>query len=288
MIKLLVSDLDETFLMPKMVDGRSVSEENMAAMKRFREKGGTFVTASGRHHEYSYFLMKELGFDFDMIGTNGATIIHKNNLVEHNHPPRHIVREVAEELTKDEYRNHLEVVGTDLSFTYILGHTDSWYMDEMKSFANEGGIGTISDVTLLEWLNDRKKPDITCLAVSIRDGDRLNEWIETLRNKFDRNFDIYSSGSRYIEMMKPGVNKGHGVRSMMKIYDLKEHEIAVIGDNQNDISMFFATPNSFAMSQAKEGVRKYAKYTVNSVAEAIDIIMRKNEEEVARQGIQSE
>ena len=93
MIKLLVSDLDGTFLSHERNEkGSFVSDANMEAMKRFREAGGTFVTASGRHHEYSYSLMEELGFEFDMIGTNGATLIHNNHLIEHNNPQRHIVR----------------------------------------------------------------------------------------------------------------------------------------------------------------------------------------------------
>jgi len=283
MIKLLVSDLDGTFLMPKVIDGKAVSPENIEAMNKFRAKGGTFVTASGRHHEYSYSLMKELGFDFDMIGTNGTTIIHNNCLLEHNHPPRHIAREVIEELTKDEYKEHLEVFGVDLSFIYIMGHRDSWYLSELERLAKEGTIGGISDVNLKDWIDDRKKPDLTCLQVKIRDPKRLFEWIEFLREKFSKNFDVYASGDSYIEMMRPGVNKGSGVRSMMKLYNLKEHEIAVVGDNQNDVSMFFSTPNSFVMSTAHDNVKKYAKYTVDSVAEAIDIILRKNEEELARQ-----
>lgn len=281
MIKLLVSDLDGTFLMPHPVDGKSVSKENFDAMQRFRASGGTFVTASGRHHEYSYALMDELGFEFDMIGTNGATLIHNNHLIEHNHPARHIVREVVEELTKDKYKNDLEIVGADLSFTYILGHHDSWCADIYQQLIEEGTIGGVSEYTLLEWLNDRKMPDITTLSVTIKDPTRLHEWIDYLRDKFDRYFDIYASGGTYIDMMRPGINKGHGVRSMMKLYNLKEHEIAVVGDNQNDISMFFATPNSFAMATATDQVKKYAKYTVNSVAEAIDIIMRKNASEEA-------
>ncbi|MDD6466581.1 MAG: HAD hydrolase family protein, partial [Erysipelotrichaceae bacterium] len=191
----------------------------------------------------------------------------------------HIVREVVEELTKEKYRNDLEVIGVDLSFTYILGHHDSWCLGEFKTLIEEGTIGGLSDRDLLDWLNDRKMPDITCLSVNIRDASRLHEWIDYLRDKFDRYFDIYASGDHYIELMRPGINKGHGVRSMMKIYNLKEHEVAVVGDNQNDISMFFATPNSFAMSTATDQVKKYAKYTVNSVAEAIDIIMKENEAE---------
>lgn len=279
MIKLLVSDLDGTFLMKKPIDGKAVSKENFDAMMRFREAGGTFVTASGRHHEYSYSLMDELGFKFDMIGTNGATLIHNDALVEHNHSPRHIVRKVVEELTKEEYSGHLEIIGVDLSFTYTFGRGEKWATAIFEELEKDGTIGGISDISLLEWLNNRKLPDITAISVMISDPSRLHEWIAILRDKFDRYFDIYASGEIYIDMMRPGINKGHGVRSIMEIYGLEEHEVAVVGDNQNDISMFFTTPHSYVMSTATPQVKKYANKVVDSVAEAIEDIMRKNEME---------
>jgi len=279
MIKLLVSDLDGTFLMKKPIDGKAVSKENFDAMMRFREAGGTFVTASGRHHEYSYSLMDELGFKFDMIGTNGATLIHNDALVEHNHSPRHIVRKVVEELTKEEYSGHLEIIGVDLSFTYTFGRGEKWATAIFEELEKDGTIGGISDISLLEWLNNRKLPDITAISVMISDPSRLHEWIAILRDKFDRYFDIYASGEIYIDMMRPGINKGHGVRSIMEIYGLEEHEVAVVGDNQNDISMFFTTPHSYVMSTATPQVKKYASKVVDSVAEAIEDIMRKNEME---------
>lgn len=281
MIRLLVSDLDGTFLMPRPVNGKFVSQENVDAMNRFRQAGGTFVTASGRHHEYSYSLMKELGFTFDMIGTGGTTLIHQNCLVEHNHPERHIVRKVVEELTKDQYRNDLEVVGVDLSFTYMFGHPDSWLKPDFEQLKEDGTIGGISELSLLEWLNDRKHPDITCLSVVIHDESRLQEWISFLREHFDRYFDIYASSKNSIDLMRPGINKGHGVRSMMRLYGLQEHEVAVVGDNQNDISMFFTTKYSYCMSSATPQVQKYAHTIVDSVAEVIDDIMRRNEQERA-------
>lgn len=276
MIKLLVSDLDGTFLMKEPVDGKSVCQENYDAMQRFRAAGGTFVTASGRHHEYSYSLMDELGFKFDMIGTNGATIIHNDSLVEHNNPSRQIVRKVVEELTKPQYRDELDVVGVNLEFTYILGNPKSKARDVFEKLKKIGTIGDVSDTPLLDWLNDRHKPDITSLSVFIYDARKLNAWIDYLREKFDRYFDIYASGPDYIELMSPGINKGHGVRSIRDIYGLEEHEIAVVGDNQNDISMFFATPNSYCMDTATPQVKKYAKTIVHSVADAIDDIMRLN------------
>lgn len=279
MIKLLVSDLDGTFLMKRPVDGKVVSKENFDAMMKFREAGGTFVTASGRHHEFSYSLMDELGFEFDMIGTNGATLIHNNALVEHNHSPRQIVRKVVEEMIKPEYDGILDVIGVDLSFTYSLGKGEDWSKAIFQQLEEDGTIGGVSDIPLLEWLNNRKLPDITHLSVMVKDPDSLHYWIGVLREKFDRYFDIYASGETYIDLMRPGVNKGHGVRSIREICGLEEHEVAVVGDNQNDISMFFTTPHSYVMSTATPQVQKYAHKVVDSVAEAIEDIMRKNEME---------
>lgn len=280
MIKLIVTDLDGTFIMPSKVDGKIVSKENTEALHRFIAQGGRFATASGRHHEFSYQLMDELGFKFDVIGINSATIVKDDCLIEHNHPARHIVRIVAQELTKPEYQEHLEVIATDLSQTFILGNPNSWIREKMEN-GNPDHDRNISDISLVDWLNDRTKPDPTSLHVNVKDPDRLHDWISFLREKFDRYFDIYASGSVNIEFMRPGINKGHGVRSLMEMYGLDEHEVAVCGDNQNDISMFFAAKYSYCMSSATPQVKKYATKVVDSVAEAIEDILQKNELERA-------
>lgn len=280
MIKLIVTDLDGTFIMPSKVDGKIVSKENTEALHRFIAQGGRFATASGRHHEFSYQLMDELGFKFDVIGINSATIVKDDCLIEHNHPARHIVRIVAQELTKPEYQEHLEVIATDLSQTFILGNPNSWIREKMEN-GNPDHDRKISDISLVDWLNDRTKPDPTSLHVNIKDPARLHDWITFLREKFDRYYDIYASGSVNIEFMRPGINKGHGVRSLMEMYGLDEHEVAVCGDNQNDISMFFAAKYSYCMSSATPQVKKYATKVVDSVAEAIEDILQKNELERA-------
>lgn len=277
MIKLLVTDLDGTFIMPQPVDGNYVCDANKEALHRFIEQGGRFATASGRHHEFSYKLMDELGFKFDAIGINACTIVKDDCLIEHNHPARHVVRLVAEELTKPEYHNQLDVIGIDLNQTYIFGSKDSWAKER---FLNNPNI-KIAEQTLLEWVNDRTKPDPTSIHVNVKDPYRLHDWIAFLREKFDRYFDIYASGSINIEFMRPGINKGHGVRSLMAMYGIDEHEVAVCGDNQNDISMFFAAKYSYCMSTATPQVKKYATKVVDSVAEALEDILQKNELERA-------
>ena len=277
MIKLLVTDLDGTFIMPQPVNGNYVSDANKEALHRFIEQGGRFATASGRHHNFSYVLMEELGFKFDSIGINACTIVKDDCLIEHNHPARHIVRIVAEELIKPEYDDELEVIGTDLSHHYFLGRKDSWLKQKLMKNPNH----SISDMTLLEHINDRTKPDITSLHVNVKDPEKLHEWIGRLREMFDRYYDIYASGSVNIEFMRPGINKGYGVRRLAEMYGIDEHEVAVCGDNQNDISMFFAAKYSYCMSTATPQVKKYATKIVDSVAEALEDIMQKNELERA-------
>ena len=276
MIKLLVTDLDGTFLRPNHTPDNFISQENKEALERFRMQGGIFVTCSGRHHEFSYKLMSELGFGFDAIGINGCTIIHKDALVEHNHPPRHHVREVVEKLTTEFYRDKLDVIAIDLIGNPIFGDPTSWSSERFRKNPDR----KIIETPLLQYINDRRNPDVTSLHVNVKDPDTLHDWIKNLRIMFDKHFDIYASGPINIEFMKPGINKGHGVRSIMKIYGLDEHEVAVCGDNQNDISMFFAAKHSYCMSTATPQVQKYANKIVDSVAEALDDIVKQNELEM--------
>ena len=184
----------------------------------------------------------------------------------------HYIRKEVEELSKEEYKDQLAIICIDLNNNFILGDPNSWVRARFENALRVGKITSISDKPLLDYLNDRKCYDVTSLHVNVKDPSTLHDWIHKLREMFDQHFDIYASGPINIEFMKPGINKGHGVRSIMKLYGLEEHEIAVAGDNQNDISMFFTTHYSYCMSTATPQVQKYAYKVVDSKYTVIIIL----------------
>ena len=98
MIRLFVSDLDGTLLTTSKLTDRKVNDENRQALYTLVNSGIRFVAASGRHHNSSLQLAKDLGFPFDAIGSNGATIMRDEKCIRHRHLNREHITYVIDAL----------------------------------------------------------------------------------------------------------------------------------------------------------------------------------------------
>ena len=79
-----------------------------------------------------------------------------------------------------------------------------------------------------------------------------------------KNPDLKPSSNYYCDITSLLISKGKAVQKMCEYLKLKCEEIAVIGDGENDISMFEVTDNSVAMENAMEEVKEKANFVTNS------------------------
>lgn len=82
-----------------------------------------------------------------------------------------------------------------------------------------------------------------------------------------------------VQIMGPDVNKQAGVRRICELFGYEKGEIAVFGDDINDLEMLAEYPNSFAMGNASDVVRAAAHFTIpdndhDGIAYAITELMR--------------
>ena len=79
-------------------------------------------------------------------------------------------------------------------------------------------------------------------------------------------------------IVRAGVDKAQGILEAGRKLGLKREEIAVVGDDRNDLTCFKTFENSFCMASAEPEVRDEARWTVESVAEALAIVQRENKQ----------
>ena len=60
------------------------------------------------------------------------------------------------------------------------------------------------------------------------------------------------------------------LEELINSYGLNKNEVAVVGDDGNDISMFKKFPNSFAIKSGTKELSSIAKYVVKDVSELTD------------------
>ena len=80
----------------------------------------------------------------------------------------------------------------------------------------------------------------------------------------NEHIEIVSSENDGIDITLKNVSKGNAVKIFTNYYNLSLDNIAVFGDNDNDISMLNVTKNSFAMGNATEEVKNIANFVIDS------------------------
>lgn len=79
-----------------------------------------------------------------------------------------------------------------------------------------------------------------------------------------KNPELKPNKNYYCDITSATISKGKAVHMICQYLNLDEKEIITIGDGENDISMFNTTPNSVAMGNALEYIKKQAKYITSS------------------------
>lgn len=99
---------------------------------------------------------------------------------------------------------------------------------------------------------------------------------------------LVSSGFGFIDLIVPKKHKAYGLDFLQQKWNISDHEILAIGDNNNDIEMVSKAGYGFAVENAIPELKKVAKYMAKhneqeAVLDVIDIVLKaKDEEELTR------
>ena len=283
MIRLFVSDLDGTLLTKGKLTDRSVGDENRQALYTLVGSGVRFVAASGRHHSSSLMIAEDLGFPFDAIGSNGATVMRDGKCIRHRHVDREAITYVIDTLYKMNVWNRLGCFVVNNNYEHIFNKPHHFPYNHFYEAYKNGQFGPCLEIPLNEYIHNPDSLVPTKLVIALRENESIDEWLTICRDKFSDWFDILTSGENFIEFVAPGVSKGEAIRFLMKEYGITEDEVAVVGDAANDISMFLTCNHSYCMDTATPSVKKYAGKIVKTAAEAMLDVLAKNELERTQQ-----
>ncbi|MBP3398663.1 MAG: HAD family hydrolase [Erysipelotrichaceae bacterium] len=92
-----------------------------------------------------------------------------------------------------------------------------------------------------------------------RTGKLPDELMSLLQNKIGHCTNLYLTDQGEVIMVMPkGVSKYSGIEKIRKHLLLKKEEIALFGDDTNDLEMLSAYPNSVAMGNAHDDIKQIA------------------------------
>lgn len=275
MIKLFITDLDGTLLYKKMRDVEP-NERCKQAVAKLQANGIQFAIATGRYDSDIIQVEKYLPLTQKCyhIGMNGGTIYN---------PDKVKIRELL--LGEEDARSVFEFFDVKLrrQTSFVVTCTN----DEERFFHKIGQV--VNPMLWLFWKTRAEKINSANMETFITSDRKFYKMLASasknntdfidlkLQNRF-ADFEVFKTSPYSVEICPKGANKGAAIEYIMKLEGLRPDEVAFVGDSGNDIAGFKAVKHSFVMDHADHYVQEHARYTVADVSEAIDMVIRYNDD----------
>jgi Cof subfamily protein (haloacid dehalogenase superfamily) len=258
-ISALISDVDGTVVTSK----KEVTARTRKAVAELHARGIKVAIISGRPPEGMRMLIEPLGLTTPITGFNGGAFAREDmTILEERLVPPQIARRTFD---------YLEKRGVDI-WVYSGGE---WLIRDPKGAHVEREEFTVK-------FAPKVVPDFDeALAASHKivgvsdDHDLLAKCETEVQALLGAAASATLSQPYYLDVTHPLANKGAAVGTLARLMGVPMEEIAVIGDSNNDVSMFAKSPLSIAMGNASDAVKKQARFVTGSnddegFAEAIE------------------
>lgn len=258
---LYLSDLDGTLLRPD----ETLSEYTRKALNALIENGVIFSFATARSYNTAMPLLEGVKLNMPLIVHNGAFIVRQDNS---------IVR--FDGFTKEESKEIFEVFLScglcPVVYSVIEGHTRMSFLRSESSPAQ-----TEFAVSRMEDKFDKKRVREIFSRSCALEGDvyyfncideekKLQAVHEKLKNKHRCFFgrDMYS-GEWWLEVMPKSASKATAAKRLKEL--LRCDRLVCFGDAVNDIPMFEAADECYAVQNATEELKRIASGIIPSNTE---------------------
>lgn len=245
MIKLVVTDMDGTFLNDK----KEFSNEFWKIHSEMEKKGIKFVVASGRQYQNLRKNFEKIKNEIVFIAENGSYVIEKEKEIYSRVLSKEIIKKYVEIGRKIPTTN---VVLCGKKSAYIES-TEIEFVREVEKYYEERKV--VSD--LLDTIDD----EIIKITYCDLSGTEINVYPHV---KDERDCQIVVSGEIWLDISHLESNKGIALEALQKELGITYEETMIFGDYLNDLEMLKKGKYSFAMENAHEEIKKISNFIAKS------------------------
>ena len=244
-IKMIATDIDGTLVKDSSPD---VYDELIDVIKKLRQKDIVFVVASGRSHASIKKMFHEVADEIVYIAENGAHIIYNGKNLS---------------LTKisDDYTH--QIVSQMRQYKDTCDFVISTPEGSLLETKNEEFITLIRDgyQNKYEVVDDVLAQGVPIIKAALYNKSGIRElgeqkFIPMWKDKVK----TCMAGEEWVDFMDSSVDKGNALRFLQDFFHVKKEETMAFGDNSNDVGMMQAAGESYAVANARDEVKKAAKY----------------------------
>ena len=243
-VKIILSDVDGTFL----ANDKSVPQLHAQALKSILDKGLKFAFVSARMPEAIYVLTDNLKLSRTaVISYNGAFILAEDEKIIYD-----------KKIPADEAKKILSEMSSrwqDISVSCYVGR--KWFTQNIDERIEKEILNTDAFAEVTNF-DDLFNQNIIPNKIFVRcESSTCEEMERELGNKF-ANLNVVRSAPHLLEVMEKSVSKATGIEILLKHYGFTKEEAIAFGDNYNDTEMLQYIPQSVAMGNSPEKIKKLA------------------------------
>lgn len=250
-IKWVYFDLDGT-----LVDGVGdhVSKRTLMSLMYLKSKGIKIGVATGRTPFYSEGLAKNINIDLPLITINGSWILRNDNF-----------RTIKENVIELNSQNTILKILNENKINYMVYTTDGIYTTSENIPFFKVLFETKTKLRVSQNFDIYKVEDkkffhnirIFKFMIHFSDDNEKIKLINMIKNV--ENIAYCSSQKNVLDIFSSEVDKSIAIKWLMDRHKIKNYELMVFGDGENDIKMFQLTNYSVALCNAPEKVKNFAK-----------------------------
>jgi Cof subfamily protein (haloacid dehalogenase superfamily) len=250
-IRLIAIDIDGTLLNPQF----QISPADLAALQRAKAKGVEVILVTGRRHAFAMPIARLLGFDLQLISSNGAvTRSMQGGTFHRDMLPAATCRKLCA-VMKEFRGNTVITFDKEIRGAIVLEHMNELSASIQKWLEKNSEFIEFV-VPVEEALTNDPIQAMFCgpiermhRALKILSASSLNNDITVLRTEY------LARDLSMIDVLNRDCSKGHALERWAKFRGIPREQVMAIGDNHNDVEMLAFAGVPFIMGNAVEELR---------------------------------
>ena len=256
MIKLIASDLDGTLLKN---GAQYPSKEALELIEALRRKGVLFAAASGRQCPNLRRLFWPESKEMVLLGEDGCLVTYRDRILSQTPLGRDLALELIREIMAMDDRCEALISCPEAYWLlpktqhYLDAVLNRWKMTICTAETPEEICGPILKISLC--MTDGLDPAVA-REMSLRWQDRCKTAV---------------SGKEWLDFTLG--DKGQAIRAIREEFGFAKDEVAVFGDNYNDVEMLDEAGLSYAMDSAPDAVKAHGNRICTRVEDSLREIL---------------
>ncbi len=258
--KMIVSDVDGTLF----ESGNQLNDSTLRWVDAFHQAGGIFTLATGRMKKAVDPFIEQLSIKVPVIVYNGAQLVDPidNQIIK----AYNVEKELAHQVMKTVKDFKLDPIVHVHQQPYVLGISEAIEAHTLK----DGITCQVTDDAETLLMEAPTK------FLIIGEPEEIQRFLEVLKQQYSKPFHHVFSDWNYLEILPMGASKGKALEHLSSYLEISLEEIAVVGDERNDLSMLEKAGFGAAVANANDDLKKQADYvSVGSFHRGLEEVIKK-------------